>query len=304
MEKSDSNALNTRPLKKHRERDTTGKWTFYGTSSITTNQSQFSNWQMGGINSIAISTALNLNLGFTNKTINWQTTLDVGYGLSLQGTTTKWFKNDDRFSISTKLGKQARKGWYYTILASCSTQFQPGYYTIDDPTFSSNFWAPGIVITSIGIDYNPSQKLSVFIGPVTSKNTFVSDQRLANMGVGGIPPAEMDYYTGVITKPAKKFMSETGGYMRIQFTEPRVMKNISIQSVIELFNNYLRNPDRIDVNIQNMINIKINEYISTNLMINLKYDDDVKIVTPTGTGPRIQFMEVLGVGLAINLGRM
>lgn len=295
-------------VKKVRQRDTTGKWSFFGTSTISTNQSQFSNWQQGGINSISLTTGLNLNLGYMNQTISWQNVFDVNYGLSLQGNSSEWYKNDDRISFSTKLGLKARKSWYYTIITSCSTQFQPGYNSIDDQLIdfkASNFFAPATFISSIGIDYNPSPKLSVFIGPISSKNIIVNDQTLANMGVGGITPAEYDYVTGKYLNNAAKHMAEMGGYIKVQFFEPRVLKNISIQSTLELFNNYLRNASRIDVNIQNDINIKLNEYISTNIILNLKYDDDVLFDDANGRrGPRIQFMQVLGVGLAINLGRM
>ena len=294
--------------KKIRNRDTTGKWTFYGTSAISTNQSQFSNWQQGGINSISLTTGLNLNLGFANQTISWQYVLDINYGLSLQGNTSTWYKNDDRISFSTKLGLKARKSWYYTIITSCSTQFQPGYNSIDDQIIdfkASDFFAPATFISSLGIDYNPSPKLSVFIGPVSSKNIIVNNQLLANMGVGGITPAEYDYVTGKYLTNAKMHMAEMGGYVKVQFYEPRVLKNISIQSTLELFNNYLKNASRIDVNLQNDINIKLNEYIATNIILNLKYDDDILFDGADGRrGPRIQFMQVLGVGLAINLGRM
>lgn len=295
-------------VKVERIRDTTGKWTFFGTSTIATNQSQFSNWQQGGINSISLTTGLNLNLGFTNQTINWQSVLDMNYGLSLQGNTSTWYKNDDRVSFSTKVGLKARGSWFYTIITSCSTQFQAGYNSIDDQILgiqASNFFAPATFISSIGIDYNPSQKLSVFIGPLSSKNILVNDQKLANLGVGGIPPAEIDYSTGAIIKNAAKSMAEMGGYVKVQFIEPRVIKNVSIQSTLEFFNNYLRNPTRIDVNIQNDITLRLNEYISTNIILNIKYDDDVIIDDGSGRkGPRIQFMEVLGVGLSINLGKM
>lgn len=295
-------------VKKVRLKDTTGKWTFFGTSTISTNQSQFSNWQQGGINSISLTTGLNLNLGYMNQTISWQNVFDVNYGLSLQGNSSEWYKNDDRISFSTKLGLKARKSWYYTVITSCSTQFQPGYNSIEDQLVdfkASNFFAPATFISSLGIDYNPSPKLSVFIGPISSKNIIVNDQTLANMGVGGIAPAEYDYVTGKYLNNAAKHMVEMGGYIKVQFFEPRVLKNISIQSTLELFNNYLRNASRIDVNIQNDINIKLNEYISTNIILNLKYDDDVLFDDANGRrGPRIQFMQVLGVGLAINLGRM
>lgn len=307
---TDSTSMTEPPVtpKKVRIRDTTGLWSFFGLSTIATNQSQFSNWQQGGINSISITTGLNLNLGFTNQTISWQSVLDMNYGLSLQGTTTNWYKNDDRVSFSTKLGLKARQNWYYTIITSCSTQFQAGYNSIDDQILgisASNFFAPATFISSVGIDFNPNPKLSVFLGPLSSKNIIVRDQKLANLGVGGIPPAEIDYITGAIIQNAAKTMSEMGGYVKVQFNEPRVIKNVSIQSTLEFFNNYLRNPTRIDVNIQNDIILRLNEYISTTITLNLKYDDDVIIEDGSGRrGPRIQFMEVLGVGLAINLGKI
>lgn len=304
---TDTTAINV-PVtsKKARNRDTTGLWSFFGTSTIATNQSQFSNWQQGGINSISITTGLNLNLGFTNQTISWQSVLDMNYGLSLQGTTTNWYKNDDRLSFSTKLGLKARKSWFYTIITSCSTQFQAGYNSIDDQILgipASNFFAPATFISSVGIDFNPSPKLSAFIGPLSSKNIFVRDQKLANLGVGGLTPAETDANGEIIN--AARTLSEMGGYVKVQFNEPRVIKNVNVRSTLEFFNNYLKNPTRVDVNIQNDITLTLNEYISTTITLNIKYDDDVIIEDASGRkGPRIQFMEVLGVGLSINLGKM
>jgi hypothetical protein len=234
--------------------------------------------------------------------------LDINYGLSLQGNSAIWYKNDDRISFSTKLGLKARRNWYYTIITSCSTQFQPGYNSIEDQLIdfkASDFFAPATFISSLGIDYNPSPKLSIFIGPISSKNIIVNNQLLANMGISGLTPAEYDYGTGKYLSNAKKHLTEMGGYVKLQFFEPRVLKNISIQSTLELFNNYLKNAMRIDVNLQNYIFIKLNEYIATNIILNLKYDDDVLFDGVDGRrGPRIQFMQVLGVGLAINLGKM
>ena len=49
------------------------------------------------------------------------------------------------------------------------------------------------------------------------------------------------------------------------------------------------------------INMAINKWFSTTLTTNLMYDDDVKIAQKDGTkGPRVQFKEILGVGLQFN----
>lgn len=47
--------------------------------------------------------------------------------------------------------------------------------------------------------------------------------------------------------------------------------------------------------------MKVNEFLSANLVSHLIYDDDVKILDPdTGKSvPRVQFMEMFGVGLLV-----
>jgi hypothetical protein len=159
-------------------------------------------------------------------------------------------------------------------------------------------------VASLGFDYNPSPKLSVFIGPVTSKNTFVLDQNLADQGAYGVEAAKYDFVTGKKISSGKKHRSETGGYARIVFNEPRIVKNIGLQSKLELFSNYLYKAGNIDVDFENTFTLKVNEYISTTMIIHFIYDDDIQIaLDPQGsrTGPRIQFKEVLAVGLLINL---
>ncbi len=282
-----------------------GQWSFGGNSSINTSQTQFSNWQGGGSNSIALSASLSLSLVYQSDLINWETNFDGGYGLMLQGGTDDWFKTDDRLELTTKFGRKAGKSWYYTALLTPSTQFQPGYSYIGDTIPISNFFSPGYVVASLGFDFNPSSKISVFIGPFTSKNTFVLDQNLADQGAYGVEPAEFDGNTGAIITPGKKHRSETGGYFRLNYYNMRVLKNVGIQSKLELFSNYLYKPGNIDVDFENVISLQVNDYIATTIILHFIYDDDIQIaLDPEGlrTGPRLQFKEVLGVGLSINLG--
>jgi len=287
------------------DQESRGNWVFGGNSNISTSQAQFSNWQGGGENSVSIAASLQLSLLYQTDNLTWETSLSGGYGLMLQGGTSDWFKTDDRIEIATKLGRKAGKSWYYTALLTPSTQFQPGYSYLGDTVPISNFFAPGYVIGSLGFDFNPSQKLSVFIGPITSKNTFVLDQNLANQGAYGVEPGEIDYFTGEVISPGKRHRSETGGYFRLSYNEPRVLKNIGIQSKLELFSNYLYKPGNIDVDFENTISLQVNEYIATTIILHFIYDDDILIsLDPEGSrsGPRLQFKEVLGVGLNINLG--
>ena len=58
----------------------------------------------------------------------------------------------------------------------------------------------------------------------------------------------------------------------------------------------------VDVNWDVLINMKINKYLSATLNTTLKYDNDVKTFNDEGEkhGAKVQFKEVLGIGVAYN----
>ena len=75
---------------------------------------------------------------------------------------------------------------------------------------------------------------------------------------------------------------------------------MTIYSRLEFYSNYLEKPQNIDIFWDVLLNMKINDWFSTNLSTNLIYDNEVKIVQKDGkAGPRVQFKEILGVGLQI-----
>jgi len=83
------------------------------------------------------------------------------------------------------------------------------------------------------------------------------------------------------------------------------MENISLQTKLDLFSNYLDNPQYIDVNWEVLISMKVNKYISATLSTQLLYDHDINIAIDENgdgitdkSGSRTQFKEVLGVGFS------
>ena len=84
------------------------------------------------------------------------------------------------------------------------------------------------------MDYKPSDKFTAFFAPVTSKLTLVTDQALADSGAFGVDRGE-------------NFRAELGGYIRMALTQ-EVMKNVTLVTKIDLFSNYLKNPQNMDVN--------------------------------------------------------
>ena len=105
----------------------------------------------------------------------------------------------------------------------------------------------------------------------------------------------------------KKVRYEAGGYLRAQFKKD-IAKNVNLATKLELFSNYLDRPENIDVNWELLLNMKINKFLSANLATQMIYDNDIPVavertdatgVKVMGPGPRLQFKEVLSLGLSV-----
>lgn len=288
--------------------DTLDGWKKGGYFALNGSQVSLTNWIAGGQNSVSINSLFGLYANLKKGSMTWENSLDFGYGILRQSeqlfssTGEKWIKTDDRLDITSKYGKRASKHWYYAGLLNFRTQTTAGYdYAIDDVTEISGFLAPGYLLGAIGMDYKPNDKFSMFIAPFTSKLTFVNDTTLANSGSFGVTPSSIDPISGLYT-PGKQFRAEFGGYMRMQY-KTKLAPNISYTTKLDLFTNYLHNPSRIDVNWENLVEIKLWKFISATISTTLIYDDDIAITTINSDGvatrgPRIQFKEVLGLGLS------
>ena len=284
------------------QQDTT--WKVGGATSLTFSQVTLRNWSAGGQSSISANVFGTAFAHYRKDKANWENTLDIGYGIIRQDKK-RIVKTDDKIDLSSKYGRKAAKNWFYSVLFNFRTQMTPGYEFPNDTlkVKISDFLAPGYIITSIGMDYNPNAKFTLFLSPVTGKTTLVLDQTLANKGAFGVEEAVQDT-GGNIVEPGKNVRQELGGYIKIRFTD-EIMKNINLQTKIDLFSNYLKDPQNIDINWELIITMKVNKYISANLSTHLIYDNDIDIAIdedndgiPEAVGPRTQFKEVLGIGIS------
>lgn len=260
--------------------DTIKDWKTGGMFSLAFSQTTLSNWAAGGENSLSGNALVNLFAIYKKDRREWETTLNLGYGL-LQQQSDGTRKTDDKIDLSSKFGYQASKNWYYTAMVNFKTQFTEGFNYPNDSVRISNFMAPAYLTTALGMDYKPNDKLSVFISPATGKTTFVLDKSLSDAGAFGVDPGKQTRY-------------ELGGFFTVKYTDQDIIKNIGLATKIELFSNYLDKPQNIDVNWELLITAKINKFISAILSTQLIYDDDIRI----GVTPYLQFKEVFGLGLS------
>lgn len=290
------------------KRDTA--WKLGGMAGLNFGQASFTNWAAGGQNSVSVGALLTLKANYKKGNNSWDNSLDLAYGM-LQVGSAPLQKNEDKIDFSSKYGRYAfANHWYYTALVNFKSQFANGYNYPNDSVVVSHFMAPAYVLGSIGLDYKTKDNsLSFYISPVTSKTTIVNDQKLANEGAYGVKAAQYDTnkVTGVygITKYGEKVLNQFGGYMKFTFKKD-IFKNVNFATKLELFSNYLKDPQNIVVNWENILTMKVNKFLVATISTNMIYDNNVPVpvtrtidgVSVLGTGPRLQFKEVLAIGLS------
>lgn len=275
------------------EKDTITGWKTGGVFAITGSQTSLTNWSAGGENSISLNALLSVFANYKKGKGAWDNSLDVGYGLMKQGWGDEipFSKTDDKVDLMSKFGYRAFKSWYYAALFNVKTQMTPGYKLPTDTVKISNFLAPAYVIAAIGMDYKPDNHLSVFIAPLTAKWTIVNDPVLSAAGAFGVNPGEI-------------LKTEFGGYIRFIYTKNNFtapfLNNISFTTKLDLYSNYLKDPQFIDVNWETLIAMKVNKYITISLITHLIYDFDIKFVSDVTGDPvdKVQFKEIFGVGFS------
>jgi hypothetical protein len=270
-------------------------WHTGGIFSLNLAQSSFTHWAGGGQNSVALNGLVNLTANYKKDKSAWDNALTIGYGkMQQKGSDLGWVKTDDRIDLQSKYGRKASEKWFYSGLVSFRTQIAPGYNYPNIDNKISDLFSPAYLLFSLGMDYKPNPNFSAFLSPLTSKNTFV----LAN----DIDPISF----GV--DPGKKFRSELGAYANIAYKKDEIIKNVNFLTKLDLFSNYLHNPQNIDVSWENLLVLKVNKIISATINTLLVYDDDI-LVKVGGTdanpikGKRVQFKEVIGVGLTYKFVR-
>ena len=264
--------------------DSTKLWKKGGVFTVNFSQVSLTNWAAGGKSSSSGVFMMNTFANYQKENLSWDNTADLSYGF-LKEKDNELVKSNDKIDLNSKLGLKASEKWNYAFLANFKSQFAPGYNYPNTTDAISRFLAPGYLNIALGMDYK-TENISVLLSPATGKFTFVTNDDLSNAGAFGVDPG-------------KKSRSELGAFFKFE-GKTELMKNVSAQTKIDLFSNYFHNPQNIDVDWKVLINMKVNEFLSANLVTQLVYDDDIKILDPdTGkSSPKVQFMEMFGAGLS------
>lgn len=254
-------------------------------------QTALSNWAAGGENTLAANGLFNYFADYSKGKFTWNNYFGAAYGIIKQESFADWRKADDKLAFTSKAGIYAWKNWDYTALVDFKTQFAEGFKYPNDSVYISKLFAPAYLQASIGLNYKPADYFSLFLSPIGTRFTFVNDQRLSDEGQFGVTPGD-------------KMLFQAGASLNAMFKKD-LFKNINLMSKLDLFSNYLKNPQNIIVNWENLLQLKVNKYISTSIGAHLIYDDNIVSKDKEGNpiGPQIQLKEGFTVGFAYTFAK-
>lgn len=257
-----------------------------------------------------------------DNTVVWQFAVQkVGSGPLANGEPLPFQKAIDEFRLSSKFGYRTAdtSKFFYAVdvnlLSQITPTFQgttqyPGNFLSDitntNATPLSRFFSPATLNLSVGIDFKPSKKLSVFYSPVGAKFVIVSNDDIARQGVHGNP----------VTKNANGAVidfenvdAQIGSLLKANYANKFLTDKLTFTSQLLLYSNYLRNPQNIDVDWNNQFAFTIAKGLQLAVTMNVFYDDDVRVqITDndapggvSGTGKRVSFTQQMLIKYGINL---
>ncbi len=234
-------------------------WSKKGIFTFLANQATFSNWQAGGQSNISGNIGVNYDFNYKKDSWNWDNKIIFAYGLTkikdqdLQ-------KTDDRIEFNSLLGKKASGNWYYSAFFNFKTQMDSGFDPAATSVKISHFFSPAFFQFGPGFLWKKSDNLKFNFAPLTSKLIIVHPH-FTDFGPSfGVAQGESTRY---------ELGAAVNGYYKF-----KLMENVYAENILNLYSNYLEDPQNVDIDYQLNIAMKINKTLSANFAFQTIYDDN------------------------------
>ncbi|WOI23911.1 DUF3078 domain-containing protein [Nonlabens ulvanivorans] len=282
-------------------------WASWGRVSFLFNQSAFNDdWQGGGVTNVSGNLGISYDMQYKRKKLSWDTKLISDFGLSQVKDQRYLRKTTDRLELNSILGNQIKQSyWNYSTIFNFRSQFISGYEffteeeTGDDGVTrsiqkrreTSGGFSPSYFQLGLGFLWKKSKNFNFNIAPATTRLITVSSS-FTDVDIND--PDAVDDYTPFFGVEANKTARwEVGASFR-GYTKFEVAKNIQMENVINLYSDYLADPENIDIDYNLNLFLKVNKYISGNFEFQAIYDDN--------TTRGFQIRQVIGLGFKYDLG--
>ena len=268
------------------------KWKLGGLFNLNINEGSLSNWAAGGDKfSFSLNSYLNLYAFYKKNKNSWDNSLDLAYGI-VNTTSLGSRKASDRMELISKYGYALSKKWDVGALFDFRSQFAKGYaYTKnaaggDSSSLTSNFFSPAYILLSLGFNYKPVSNFSVFISPITERWVVVNNDLLA-------PLYGLD--------SGKNVKNELGAFVSANYFT-KLAGKFTYKTKLDLFSNYRKNPQNIDIYWTNVVTASITKHINFSFNLDMIYDDDIANVD-SKKGPAPQWLQLMGIGVAYKFAK-
>ena len=268
--------------------DSTTFWSNTGNFSLLISQTAFNNdWLGGGTSNYAGNIIINYDLNYKKDKIEWDTKFLVDYGITKNDSQEFNRKTNDRFEVNSIIGKrlEATK-WYLTGNFNFRSQLADGYtFSTDENgnetrTLQTELLSPAFTNFGIGFQWKKNDNLKVNVAPLSGRLILANDKFTSKSGY-----KDGDFFglnKGETIR--EEFGASLNGVAKFD-----LMENISVENLLNLYTNYLEDPQNVDIDYTFNLLLKVNEYISTNFTFQAIYDDNAV--------KGFQVREVLGAGL-------
>jgi len=247
-------------------------WTYKGDGFLQFLQNYVSgNWYKGGESNYSMLSALTLEANYDNKSKwKWDNKLELklGFQTSPSDTVNKFKTNEDLIRLTSKVGLQATKHWYYTLQFIGYTQFTRGLKANDRRTYS-DFMSPFNLNLSLGMEYkmewfNKRLTGTINISPLALNYRYVDRTIFINND-----GSEIWFPTRHGIDPNKHHLLDFGSQFVIDYTW-KLAENISWKSRMYGFTSY----KRVEFEWENTFSFQFNKYISSKLFLHPRFDDN------------------------------
>ena len=262
-------------------------WTIKGDYFLQGLQSYISgNWYKGGESNYSILGSITMEANYNNKQkVKWDNKLEMKLGfLTSKSDSVHSFKaSEDLIRLTSKLGLQASKRWYYTIQLMAATQFTRGFKSNDRRVYS-DFMSPFNLNISIGMDYSVeawNKKLTgnIHLAPLAYNMKYVSrDWFEENVWMPKRYGIDLD----------KHVLHDFGPNFTVEL-KWAISDNINYQTRMYGFSSF----KRVEWEWENTFTFQFNKYISTKLFIYPRFDDSTVHDQHHGY---FQFQEFMSLG--------
>ena len=239
-------------------------WTFNGDYALQFLQNYVSgNWYRGGESNYSALASLVMQANYNNKQkLKWENRLELKYGLqSSRSDSLHSFKStEDLIRLTSKLGLQATKRWYYTVQFIGNTQFSRSYRS-NDPKVYSAFAAPLNINLSIGMDYsvdwmNHRLKGNFHLAPLAYNMKYTRMLELTRrLGM----------------EEGRHFLHDFGSEFTVDL-EWKMMESLTWKTRLYGYSTY----KRTELEWENTFTFRFNRYISSRVFIYPRFDDGVR----------------------------